>query len=130
MNNSSRFQQQRLSACRPFLTPISSLIIFAIFFLGSITLGLIYRSESDQLFEYIIPYSDRCQINESCQIFFELPHSIDGPLFFIIISQIFIRIIFFIHLQDHSDNYSEIQLLLMEIFQVAVLSLQLMDLTI
>ncbi|OHS99202.1 membrane protein [Tritrichomonas foetus] len=80
-NADSKFRQQRVPACRPFLTPLSAAIIYGVFCVISLTFGLIYFKASDDIFELEIPYSNECQTNSSCQISFTVNEDRKGPFF-------------------------------------------------
>mgnify|MGYP007039319900 CR=1 FL=1 len=57
-NSKSKFRQQRLPACRPFLTPLSASLVYFVFFIISLVFGLVYLKSSHDIFEQKIDYSE------------------------------------------------------------------------
>jgi hypothetical protein len=55
--SSKRFKQQKLRACRPFLTPWQSAIIYAVLGLVCMSVALAYNLMVDSMFEVKIPYT-------------------------------------------------------------------------
>lgn len=79
-HSDSKFKQQKLPACRPFLTPLSASIIYFFFCIVSLAFGLIYFMNSDDIFELKIEYSDQCE-NTTCNISFTVNENRTGPFF-------------------------------------------------
>lgn len=82
----SKFRQQRLPACRPYLTPFAAFIIYLVFCMVSLAFGVIYMKESNDIFEFAIPYSKQCDqnnhsIGSTCIINFTINEDIDGPFY-------------------------------------------------
>ena len=75
----SKFKQQRIAACRPFLTPCAAAIIYAVFSLVSLIVGLVYFLESKNIYEQIIPYPDDCP--EKCTVSLTVSTDISGPIY-------------------------------------------------
>ena len=75
----SKFKQQKIAACRPFLTPCSAAIIYAVFSAVSLIVGLIYFFESRGMYEQVIPYPENC--GQTCTATFTVPEDEKGPIF-------------------------------------------------
>lgn len=77
----SKFRQQRVSACRPFLTPCGAAIIYSVFAVISLSVGLIYWFASDGLIEHIYRYDDQCDGKQNCSITIDIPNDMKGPIY-------------------------------------------------
>ena len=72
------FRQQKVSACKPFLTPLMAACIYTIFSVISVIIGASILKSSDDLFEKILDYSD-CPDNK-CSVLIDT--TIQGNLYF------------------------------------------------
>lgn len=75
----SKFKQQKVAACRPFLTPLSAAIIYGVFSVLSLAAGLLYFYQSDDIFELIMPYPEDC--NGTCTVEFDIQENRTGPFY-------------------------------------------------
>ena len=85
-NAKSKFRQQRLPACRPFLTPLTATIVYFVFFVVSLVFGLVYFKSSHDIFELEIPYSDKCDKDQStigtnCEFNVTINNDVEGPIY-------------------------------------------------
>jgi hypothetical protein len=73
-----RFKEQKMAACRPFMTPIIAMIVYASFTVVSIILGVVFYYASGHIEEIRIPYdSPDPVINRS----FTVPIDLAGPVY-------------------------------------------------
>ena len=79
----SRFKQQRLPAWRPVPTIMSIILVFAIFGLIYIILGIIILVYSGKVHSFVKRYDEDCSeyLNEICKINITLDEDIDSPVF-------------------------------------------------
>ena len=75
----SRFKQQKMAACRTFLTPCYAAIIYAVFSVISLIIGLVYFFESDGILELVIPYPSDC--GNVCSVSFTVDGERSGPFY-------------------------------------------------
>ncbi len=85
-NAKSKFKQQRLPACRPFLTPLSASIVYLVFFVVSLVFGLVYLKSSHDIFELEITYSDKCDkitngTGNICTFDIQIDDDVKGPIY-------------------------------------------------
>ena len=76
----SRFKQQRLPAWRPVPTIMSVIIVFSVFGIVFIILGIILLVYSNKVKSVEIEYQD-CGVSTSCQKVLRLDKDIDEPVF-------------------------------------------------
>ena len=79
----SRFKQQRLPAWRPVPTIMSIILVFAIFGLIYIILGIIILVYSGKVHSFVKRYDEDCSeyLNDICKINITLDEDIDSPVF-------------------------------------------------
>ncbi|KAH0795232.1 ALA-interacting subunit 3 [Histomonas meleagridis] len=65
-NSQSKFRQQRLPACRPFLTPLSASFVYLAFFLVSLAFCIAFFVNNNEIFEKEFDYTNcttpKCQL--------------------------------------------------------------------
>ena len=57
-HSTSTFKQQKLAACKPFLSPIFAALIYGIFAIVSLIIGLIYYFASEDMHEIVFDYTN------------------------------------------------------------------------
>jgi len=77
----SKFKQQSVAACKPFLTPFIAAIIYAVFSAISLTLGVIYIKASNNIKEYEFRYDDQCQGKAICTLNLSIPEQLTTKVF-------------------------------------------------
>ena len=75
----TRFKQQRLPACRPFLSPISVSIVHFLFAVISLIFNIILVSNESCYIEK--EYNHLCD-SADCTIYLDINHDIKGPIYF------------------------------------------------
>lgn len=76
----SKFKQQKVPACKPFLTPLWAAVIYGVFALISMVIGASIMASNRALLDIKYDYSD---CNEStCNIEVEIPMKVSGDLLF------------------------------------------------
>ena len=76
----SRFKQQRLPAWRPVPTILSIIIVFSIFGIVFLVLGIVLLVYSNKVKSVELDYTD-CGLNPSCDKTININEKIDGPVF-------------------------------------------------
>ena len=76
----SRFKQQRLPAWRPVPTILSIIIVFSIFGIVFLVLGIVLLVYSNKVKSVELDYTD-CAVNTNCDKTININEKIDGPVF-------------------------------------------------
>ena len=76
----SRFKQQRLPAWRPVPTILSIIIVFSIFGIVFLVLGIVLLVYSNKVKSVELDYTD-CAVNSICDRTINIKEKIDGPVF-------------------------------------------------
>ncbi|EAY22669.1 membrane protein, putative [Trichomonas vaginalis G3] len=74
----SKFKQQKVPAMKPFLTPFFAAMIYLIFSIISLIIGIVVFSSNKNIFEYKQNYD--CHANGTCSVKFVLDKEIKGDL--------------------------------------------------
>jgi hypothetical protein len=74
---SFKFRQQQLSSCRPFLTPLSTAVLYTVIFLVCAIIAISYRVVSRNLLHLVFDYT-HCQTS-NCTINFTVQNGVSGP---------------------------------------------------
>ena len=77
----SRFKQQRLPAWRPVPTINSIIVVFSVFGVIFIILGIVLLVYSKKVHSTEIRYDNECDLNSTCTKIFKLEENIDKPVF-------------------------------------------------
>ena len=77
----SRFKQQRLPAWRPVPTINSIIVVFSVFGVIFIILGIVLLVYSKKVHSTEIRYDNECDLNSTCEKTFKLEENIDKPVF-------------------------------------------------
>ena len=79
-HSESHFKQQKVAACKPFLTPILSALIYFVMAIICFAIGAVYQLESENMKEKIIDYTDLA-LNSLQTIEFKLDEDFNGNIF-------------------------------------------------
>ena len=78
----SKFKQQRLPACRPFLTPLGASIIYLCIGVIALVFGLVHFFLSKSLKEYEFQYDDNCTVlGKPCTLIIDISEDIKTPIY-------------------------------------------------
>ena len=78
----SRFKQQRLPAWRPVPTIMSIIIVFSVFGLLFLILGIVLLVYSSKVKSIELRYDDQCTLGSSCTVSETIKEKIEKPVFF------------------------------------------------
>jgi hypothetical protein len=82
LTTAERFKGQKLSACRPFMSPLLATFVYGSFTVTSILLGFVFQAASANIHEITIPYdSTSSKINQSFTVPFTVPADMTGPVY-------------------------------------------------
>ena len=78
----SRFKQQRLPAWRPVPTIMSIIIVFSVFGILFLILGIVLLVYSSKVKSIELRYDDQCNLDTSCTVSETIKEKIEKPVFF------------------------------------------------
>ncbi len=78
----SRFKQQRLPAWRPVPTIMSIIIVFSVFGILFLILGIVLLVYSSKVKSIELRYDDKCNLDTSCTVNETIKEKIEKPVFF------------------------------------------------
>jgi hypothetical protein len=76
------FQQQRLKAWQPLLTPAWVIGMFTLVGLVFIPIGIVVLASSNTVVEVTQRYDTTCPLNSTCVVNITIPEDMNGPVFF------------------------------------------------
>ena len=79
-HSNSPFKQQKVSACKPFLTPFFAGLIYLVLAIISLVIGILYQMSSSDLFELVLDYTD-LPLGGTGKINFTIEKEINGNLY-------------------------------------------------
>ena len=74
----STFMQQTMAACKPFLSPLAAALVYAVFAVVSLAIGLVYYLEAEKMHEVVFEYTD---LESNVPHSIRFPNDMDGDIF-------------------------------------------------